>query len=336
MARKYRRDNRGRFAGGGGGATARGGRLRTASGKKRATQTMKAGGAKAAGTIGKPKGLKPRAIKPKAAAAATKPAVKPASKPVRAKRGPMSERQKDALASAKSDLQTYKGRLKDARSNKAKAGNSLEKLKAQSRIDEHSLNVTRGQRRVTSIQARPILGKPITGPGRWGERMSSAANRNSGAIKGKIKRDKNVSSKAKGGANLNAGKYKNIYMANANKAAAKTAPTASRKSQLERGAQRSNAKAARRSTFGKLQFTQDAFLARSQRTASIRNPKVKAHAQRLYGKVIDSFTETETPASLRKSFKTAGKPKAKRRSAEQRRRERGHQDMLKLSRYLFR
>jgi len=43
MARRYTRDNRGRFASaGGGGATARGGRLRTASGKKRATQTMKA------------------------------------------------------------------------------------------------------------------------------------------------------------------------------------------------------------------------------------------------------------------------------------------------------
>jgi hypothetical protein len=51
MARKYRRDNRGRFAGGGGGATARGGRLKTASGKKRATQTMQAGGAKASGAI---------------------------------------------------------------------------------------------------------------------------------------------------------------------------------------------------------------------------------------------------------------------------------------------
>jgi hypothetical protein len=51
MARKYRRDNRGRFAGGGGGATARGGRLKTAAGNKRKTQTMKAGGAKAAGTV---------------------------------------------------------------------------------------------------------------------------------------------------------------------------------------------------------------------------------------------------------------------------------------------
>jgi len=51
MARKYARDNRGRFASRGGGATARGGRLKTASGKKRATQTMQAGGAKSSGAI---------------------------------------------------------------------------------------------------------------------------------------------------------------------------------------------------------------------------------------------------------------------------------------------
>ena len=65
MARRYSRDNRGRFASGGGGATARGGRLKTAAGNKRKTQTMQAGGAKAAGTVGKPKGLKPGAIKAK-------------------------------------------------------------------------------------------------------------------------------------------------------------------------------------------------------------------------------------------------------------------------------
>lgn len=58
MARKYARDNRGRFASKGAGATARGGRLRTAAGNKRATQTMQAAGGPA-GTIGKPRGLKP-------------------------------------------------------------------------------------------------------------------------------------------------------------------------------------------------------------------------------------------------------------------------------------
>lgn len=66
MARKYARDNRGRFAGGGGGATARGGRLKTAAGNKRKTQTMKSAAAPK-GTIGKPRGLKPGSIKPKSA-----------------------------------------------------------------------------------------------------------------------------------------------------------------------------------------------------------------------------------------------------------------------------
>ena len=90
MARTYRRDSNGRFASGGGGsarpkarsasrgpnrltrdnagritsvggegATARGGRLRTASGNKRAMQTARIGG-KRAGVIGKPRGLKPQ------------------------------------------------------------------------------------------------------------------------------------------------------------------------------------------------------------------------------------------------------------------------------------
>jgi len=66
--RKYSRDNNGRFASTGTGATARGGRLLTAKGNKRKTQTITAKGQK--GVLAKPKGLKPGAIKPKAAAAA--------------------------------------------------------------------------------------------------------------------------------------------------------------------------------------------------------------------------------------------------------------------------
>ena len=62
MARKYRRDNKGRFAGGGGGATARGGRLKTASGNKRKTQTMQSSAAPK-GTIGKSKRLKPQSAR---------------------------------------------------------------------------------------------------------------------------------------------------------------------------------------------------------------------------------------------------------------------------------
>jgi hypothetical protein len=51
MARRYARDNRGRFAPKGAGATARGGRLRTAAGNKRATQTTKVAAANPSGAI---------------------------------------------------------------------------------------------------------------------------------------------------------------------------------------------------------------------------------------------------------------------------------------------
>jgi hypothetical protein len=51
MARRYARDNRGRFASKGTGATARGGRLKTAGGSKRQTQTMQASAAPRAGAI---------------------------------------------------------------------------------------------------------------------------------------------------------------------------------------------------------------------------------------------------------------------------------------------
>jgi len=58
MARRYTRDNRGRFASVG--ATARGGRLATASGNKRETQTARISGGGAGSTVAKPKGLKPQ------------------------------------------------------------------------------------------------------------------------------------------------------------------------------------------------------------------------------------------------------------------------------------
>ena len=62
MARRYARDNRGRFTSSGSGATARGGRLRTAAGNKRKTQTMQISAAPK-GTIGKPRGLQPQSAK---------------------------------------------------------------------------------------------------------------------------------------------------------------------------------------------------------------------------------------------------------------------------------
>jgi hypothetical protein len=76
MARKYTRDNRGRFASSGTGATARGGRLKTASGNKRVTQTSRMAAPTRTGTVGK--GGKARgSAKP---AATVKPAQAPGSR----------------------------------------------------------------------------------------------------------------------------------------------------------------------------------------------------------------------------------------------------------------
>lgn len=75
------RDNAGRITSvGGNGATARGGRLRTASGKQRGVQTarVKAGGG--AGRVAKPKGMKPGALKSNPGGGEAK-----TSRPIRAK-----------------------------------------------------------------------------------------------------------------------------------------------------------------------------------------------------------------------------------------------------------
>jgi hypothetical protein len=76
VARRYSRDNSGRFASAGSGATARGGRLKTASGNRRAAQTSRMTAAPRAGTVGKGgKAKGPKVAKPVVAA-----------KPVTAKR----------------------------------------------------------------------------------------------------------------------------------------------------------------------------------------------------------------------------------------------------------
>lgn len=64
MARRYTRDNRGRFASVG--ATARGGRLRTAAGNKRATVTSKLSASKPSGSVSKLRKQKPVATPPAA------------------------------------------------------------------------------------------------------------------------------------------------------------------------------------------------------------------------------------------------------------------------------
>lgn len=101
MARRYVRDNRGRFASVG--ATARGGRLRTAAGNKRDTQTKAISGGKPGGTVGKPKGLKLGAIKPRPAASP------PAQKASRSARG-------------ESKLQNKTGKKADIQLRRAKPG----------------------------------------------------------------------------------------------------------------------------------------------------------------------------------------------------------------------
>lgn len=128
MARRYARDNRGRFAPKGSGATARGGRLKTASGKKRESQTMQASAAPK-GTIGKPRGLKPAAATPMttAAAASKRPSKRrrPTANESRAKGlMPISDiRARRAAASAASqsaNASSYQRRLQSERT-KAKA-----------------------------------------------------------------------------------------------------------------------------------------------------------------------------------------------------------------------
>ena len=109
MARKYTRDNRGRFASSGGGATARGGRLKTAAGNKRATQTMSAKGASGpAGTIAKG-GNGVRGSVARSLAATRKPAAAPA------KAAPKATGRTRAEATA-----AYKQRIRPARAAAAR------------------------------------------------------------------------------------------------------------------------------------------------------------------------------------------------------------------------
>lgn len=133
---------------------------------------------------------------------------------------PLSQRETQNLGLAKSNLSINKQRLAGARESKAKAKGPLEKLKATDRINEYQTNIRGLNKKITAINARPAPGRPITGTDRSGNRKQLSALRKSGAIKGSIKRDASASSNLKNKSGLNVGKYKNIYMANANKAAA--------------------------------------------------------------------------------------------------------------------
>lgn len=153
MARKYTRDNRGRFSSTG--ATARGGRLATASGNKRATQTAKIGGGKAAGTVGKSKGLKPGAIKPRAAAPPKGSLA--ANKMEMAKgRSAVLGKQKDSL---NKQLREVNAKIKEA--GPSAGAYRLQKLQIQSKLSEARRNLRQSQsaaRGDTASVNRPMAG----------------------------------------------------------------------------------------------------------------------------------------------------------------------------------
>jgi len=106
--RKYSRDNNGRFASTGTGATARGGRLLTPKGNKRKTQTIEAGGAKAAGTI---KGK----VKRDPAAASKVAQRKAAAKPTAAKRSAQAESDRGSAADRKERAKLLSAMPKEGR-----------------------------------------------------------------------------------------------------------------------------------------------------------------------------------------------------------------------------
>lgn len=137
MARRYTRDNRGRFASVG--ATARGGRLATAAGNKRATQTARLSGGGPKGTVGKPKGLKPGALNPKAAAPAKGSLA--ANKMEMAKgRSAVLGKQKDSL---NKQLREVNAKIKEAGPNAG--AYRLQKLQIQSRLSETRSSLGKSQ-----------------------------------------------------------------------------------------------------------------------------------------------------------------------------------------------
>jgi hypothetical protein len=153
MARRYSRDNRGRFAsggsssGGGGkvGATARGGRLRTAAGNKRATQTTKAAAAKPSGTVAGKVKRNPAAagkIGKQAKAAAKPPANSQAANKIELAKGRASvmQRQKD---SQNKQLKEINAKIKEAGPNAG--GLRLQKLQIQSRLQEARSNLAQAK-----------------------------------------------------------------------------------------------------------------------------------------------------------------------------------------------
>lgn len=183
MARKYSRDNRGRFASAG--ATARGGRLRTAAGNKRATVKGKIGGAVPSGTIRPGR----RSAKPVAAAPAPKPSSGRRRRPTAAESRanglmPISEiRARQAAANAAADV----SRTRRVQSNMTRArGQQVASNQGKQRAPFG---------RYSTIKNPAAEGTfPQMAPGRSGLGMAQAAKGRSSpaALRRKTKSDRQV------------------------------------------------------------------------------------------------------------------------------------------------
>jgi len=243
MARTYRRDARGRFAGGGfsgqsggrgarlkakgsrdgGGAKTKAARRSTPSGAIRKTDVIQA---RVSNGISRnierrnKAGLNPStAAKENNSTRVNRAAGRIAAR--KTNRGPMSAKEKDALGMAKGDLAVNKQRLQAARKQKSGASNALEKIKASAKVGEYQLNVSRASNRVKRITARPIFGtRPTTGRGS-AQKMTGSRSSRPGGIRGRVTRDRSAASRMPSGANLQAGRFKNIYIDRANTAASR-------------------------------------------------------------------------------------------------------------------
>lgn len=319
MARRYTRDNRGRFSSVG--ATARGGRLATAAGNKRATQTAKLSGGGAKGTVGKPKGLKPGAIKAKPQVSSARQAATDRLKvKTQTRRAMRADRGSVVTPGQRSRLEAGKGAtIKGARPSSTVAkprtsGNS--KSQVTSRVERKlaaekaKMNVinkaervgaTQGNQRERSYKRQATL-----------ERAKAFLE--TGKLPGK---DNSISAQR----SMKQAKER-LAVKNAERKAAAAAKPLTRKGQLERGAQRSNAKADRidakikslesqyRSkdaafyTQGAKPAQRDRMIAKSQQAAKLREESAAlrqraANSQRMAGKIKDKPAKPTTSSDPR-------------------------------------
>jgi hypothetical protein len=357
MARTYKRDSRGRFAGGGGsssrgggrkqmqrgtnrltrdnagritsvggdGATARGGRLRTASGKQRATVTAKGIGKAPAGTVGRSGKVK-GAARVKAAAAA-----KPTRK-LQLEAGAKRSRAQADKIDAKVTKLEKEYRSKDSAFytqgvKPAGRDRMIAKSQQAAKLREESAALRRKANNAERM-ARKIKDKPVKPTTSSNPRMQRAL-RNEAAGSTSFRRDPKGYTKR-----VTALTAQKIYKTGDVTAGLSVRYMAGKGFRLPRS-QRANTAAKPAATAkpaSKLGFTQSDFARRSQRTASIRNPQVKAKAQQLYGKILDL---NSTPRQLKSMFKKAGKPKQRTATAATRQMRREHQNMMAASKVLF-